>query len=261
MIKRIISWLNPLSRHVTYTIKDGLAAGLRRKGGFGFVPRPAAPLTKDERHLQGLDLTGKVVYDIGGYQGIYTLFFARAVGPSGRVVCFEAHPDNAAVIQENIRINGFEDRASVRHLALGDKKGTVSLVVPDSGTGRSTVEPTLQASFDTSAQTTDRLTVPMNTLDSQLGSVPAPGLLKIDVEGAEVAVLQGATDTLRRHRPSLFVELHGTTHEDKRQRAVAVLTILDQADYRVTHIATGAVLTPATPPTVGSGSHLFAVPR
>ncbi|UCF62445.1 MAG: hypothetical protein JSV37_07030, partial [Anaerolineaceae bacterium] len=82
-----IAWL---FRDCTFRIRKGLAKGLYRRFGFGFKLK--FKLTDEEKFLLGLDFTGKTVYDIGGYIGIHTLFFARAVGESGTVITFEPNP-------------------------------------------------------------------------------------------------------------------------------------------------------------------------
>ncbi|GAH05454.1 unnamed protein product, partial [marine sediment metagenome] len=57
-------------------MRGGIAKGLKRKGGFGFIPRSN---TIEEKFLLKLSLKGKIILDIGGFIGIYTLFFAKAV--------------------------------------------------------------------------------------------------------------------------------------------------------------------------------------
>ncbi len=118
MLKRaVISTLQPLVAQRIYTVRHGLARGLRRRGGLGFVPQLAA-LSTEERFLQQLTFDGETVYDVGGYEGIFTLFFARRVGPRGHVVTFEPNPRNFARIVENVRLNGFT-HVQVRQVAVG----------------------------------------------------------------------------------------------------------------------------------------------
>jgi FkbM family methyltransferase len=73
---RAIAWI---SRHlfdrVTYTVWRGLIRGMRRKGGLGWIPAGIAQ-TKEEIFWRGLPLHGLVIYDVGAFHGILTLFFA-----------------------------------------------------------------------------------------------------------------------------------------------------------------------------------------
>src|SRR5580704_17203984 len=73
---RAIAWI---SRHLfdrfTYTVRHGLIRGMRRKGGLGWIPAGIAQ-TKEEIFWRGLPLAGLVIYDVGAFHGILTLFFA-----------------------------------------------------------------------------------------------------------------------------------------------------------------------------------------
>ena len=62
--------------------------------------------------------------------------------------------------------------------------------------------------------------ITITTLDDDIreNSLPAPGFLKIDVEGGELAVLEGARHTLLTHKPQLFLEMHGETMNLKLQK-------------------------------------------
>jgi FkbM family methyltransferase len=71
-----------------------------------------------------------------------------------------------------------------------------------------------------------RETVPITTLDEDVQKFARPDFIKIDVEGLEIAVLQGAEQTLRKHGPELFIELHGTTVANKVNNAQDVLKVL-----------------------------------
>jgi len=66
-------------KNITYTVRNGLAKGLKRRGGLGFVPQ-VSPLMQEEKFLINLNLANQTVYDIGGYIGVTTLFFSKAVG-------------------------------------------------------------------------------------------------------------------------------------------------------------------------------------
>ena len=94
--------------------------------------------------------------------------------------------------------------------------------------------------------------VPVVTLDSwhtQVGA-PAPNVVKIDVEGAEVAVIAGMAEILRSARPTLIVELHGATNND------AVADALEAHGYQHSPIDA-----PGTTRTVPFGAHILATPH
>lgn len=63
-----------------YTVRRGLARGLRREGGLGFVPEWLFPTTEEDIQLRRLSLDGKTIYDVGGFEGVFALFFFPGSG-------------------------------------------------------------------------------------------------------------------------------------------------------------------------------------
>src|SRR5215831_524624 len=140
LTKIIAVTLNRLFKDHTYTSRHGLAKGLRRKGGLAFLPSfvpRSTEMIKEEVFIEALDLTGQTVYDIGGDQGIYTLFFARKVGEKGKVITFEPNPVSHAHIVTNVALNGFT-HVEVRNVAVGEKAGKMIFAFPSKDPGRGT---------------------------------------------------------------------------------------------------------------------------
>jgi FkbM family methyltransferase len=151
------------------------------------------------------------VYDIGANVGWFSLLAARSVGAGGRVIAFEPSIENAAVLQANARSNGFSNITAIP-AGVADRDGWDGFSAASS----------LQGHLDPSGSEL----VPLIAVDSWLtttGERP-PEVVKIDVEGAEAAVLRGMTPTLRSSRPTLIIELHNTANE--------VANILDSVGYR-----------------------------
>lgn len=241
MLKRtVIATLQPLVAHRVYTVRHGLARGLRRRGGLGFVPQLGAR-TAEESFLEQLNLDGATVFDVGGYEGIFTLFFARKVGAGGRVVTFEPNPSNAARIAENVRLNGFP-RVELRQIALGARPGRAALVFPADETARGSLEPRIadQIRAESGVRTVD---VEVDTLDRQIASgLPDPDFVKLDVEGLELDVLRGMADVMTRRHPHLYIELHGADARLKLENLTAVTAVLWSHGYAVRHVESGRVL-------------------
>jgi len=150
--------------------------------------------------------SGTVVYDIGANVGFITVISARLTGPSGRVFAFEPLAENIRCLEHNIQLNGF-DYVDVTECALADRDGTALFLVSQS--------PTWGELASVSGRVQDeigRRQVTVCRLDSivQQKSFPLPNLIKIDVEGAEAMVLDGALHTIQKARPILLIELHGT---------------------------------------------------
>jgi len=254
LIRRVAQLVEPLSDRATYRVRYGLARGLKRRGGLGFLA-PHTPLSAEEEFLETLDLTGKTVYDIGGFEGLYTLFFARGVGPNGRVICFEPIPSSRDRITTNVRLNGFSDRVQLQPVAIGAREEDHTFFIPSFSRGLATGTPDIQATYAKSGagQSLTARTVP---LDSFLGVLPRPDLIKIDVEGMEIDVVRGALQTLRTLRPALFIETHGTTRAAGIALTQTILRDVLPLGYHAIHAETRAPITPDTVPTTGS-VHLY----
>ncbi|MEQ1731349.1 MAG: FkbM family methyltransferase [Vicinamibacterales bacterium] len=256
MLKRaVISTLQPLVAQRIYTVRHGLARGLRRRGGLGFVPQLAA-LSPEERFLQTLTLDGETVFDVGGYEGIFTLFFARRVGPRGRVITFEPNPRNFARIVENVQLNGFT-RVQVRQLAAGSAPGRASLVFPADETARGSLE-TRIADQIRQEHGVVSVEVELDTLDRQVAAgLPEPDFVKLDVEGLELDVLQGMHGLLERRHPRLYIEIHGADVQRKLENVTAVVELLWTADYDVLHVETNTALRRPDQLPLGIRGHLY----
>ena len=228
-------------RHV-YEIRDGLARGLKRRGGLGFLARHK-PLTVEESFLAQVPLTGCTVYDVGCLEGMYTLFFARAVGPTGHVVGFEPNPANCQAVHDNVVLNGFQN-VQVHEFGLGAVSSQTELVIPFGFPGQGTAQDDLQKHYLQSAGTV-RIPIRIETLDAV--AVPKglrpPDLMKIDVEGFELQVLQGAQETLRKFKPKLFIELHGLEETERRRNVERILALLSTLGYASPlHVETGRTI-------------------
>lgn len=142
---------------------------------------------------------GGFAVDGGAHIGYLTLQLARAVGREGTVLAFEPNPEARPVLEENLRRNGLAERVQVRPFALGAESGEAELHISGGG-DTSALAPTA------SARSTVRVAV--TTLDEQLGAGPVPDLVKLDLEGSEVAALRGMEGLLGRtsEAPRLFVE-------------------------------------------------------
>lgn len=229
-----------LFNNFTYTIRHGLAAGMRRKGGLGFLPFKSDE-SEESRFLSELRLHGKTVYDIGGFEGVLTLFFASK---AGAVITYEPNPRNYQRCLDNVKLNSLTN-VRVLNRGLSDGRGVMELVfdplMPGAGSGNENVAHQITGSI-AGARTIE---VPVSTLDEDVNELqlPAPHLIKIDIEGMEAVALRGMKNTLERHRPDLFIELHGAERDDKIRIAVATMEYLMAAGYRIYDVENRADVT------------------
>ncbi|MFK7946489.1 MAG: FkbM family methyltransferase [Saprospiraceae bacterium] len=138
------------------------------------------------------------IIDVGANLGYYTLNFAK-VAPNGKVFAFEPHPLNLNKLKKNIALNPFTN-ITIHDMAVGKENGRLCLEVAEKnnlGTSRVVLDKSRKQ--DIQVITLD------NFIKGQ--NISEINVLKIDVEGFEMDVLQGAVEVIREHKPILFVEL------------------------------------------------------
>jgi FkbM family methyltransferase len=242
--QRAVAWISKnLFDHVTYTVRNGLNKGLRRRGGLGWLPFESND-TPEFRFWRALELKGKVVYDIGAFHGLLTIYFARH---ARRVAAWEPNSRNRQRLSENLRLNGFSS-VTVRPWGLSSVAMRADMSFDPLAPGTASIDGKI-------ASGAEHETIELRTLDAEEGLEP-PDLIKVDVEGFELEVLRGATKTLA-NRPDLFLEMHGAGMEDKRRRVDAIVQHLLSLGYRnILHVETGAVITETNSATAAQG-HLY----
>lgn len=188
-LKGLVQWSH--SAHAWYTIEN--QSSIYAMKAYRFEPH--------EWVLEPLNC-GMVFLDIGAHQGRYTLAAARKVGAEGLVIAIDPHPINVMTLIKNIELNAFEN-ALVVPVACWDRDGLLTLS-KEQFTSRSRVT--------TGSSSNESMTVPgmkVDSLVSHFGLDRVDGI-KIDVEGVELAVLDGAQATIDQFHPFLFIEVHDT---------------------------------------------------
>lgn len=165
--------------------------------------------------------TGATVWDVGANVGLYALPSARACGPGGRVFAFEPMPRNVDYLRRHLAMNVLQNVVIVE-AAVGRRPGRLRMANGGSPS-ESHVDP--DGALEVAAIALDQWRTACDA--------PAPALVKIDVEGAEVDVLEGARETLARHLPPIYLALHG----EVQRHGCAVL--LARWGYRVTSAEPG----------------------
>jgi FkbM family methyltransferase len=151
--------------------------------------------------LENLLKPGMCVLDIGAFIGTHTLAFARLVGESGQVHSFEPRKEIYEVLCSNIEANQLK-HVKALNMGLSDSEGAISLqsvdITENSNFGGLSIETPVN---DT---TPDMYSVPISTVD--MLDVAKVDFMKLDVEGMERRVLEGATAVITRDQPIIFCE-------------------------------------------------------
>jgi len=161
---------------------------------------------------------GDVCFDIGGYRGYMSGVFALA--GASRVIVFEPLPDNLARLKRLVELN-LNLPLQIQATAVGKSDGQVRFkIMPDQSMGK-----LAHSTFQVDQAANQEIPVKLTRLDTSVfeQGLPRPNLMKIDVEGAEVDVLDGAQRTLQECRPRILIEAHSEMLADQcTQRLVAL---------------------------------------
>jgi FkbM family methyltransferase len=184
-------------------IVHGVGAGLRfnATGGHpGYLIGTSEPLEQEmlRHHLQ----PGSVFYDVGANIGFFSTLAGRLVAPGGSVWAFEPFPSSAQRARENATLNGFA-HVTVTEAAVGRECGRLTLAL-----GKGSQEH--RAASDGEGMQVD--VVSIDAWRARVGA-PAPTVVMIDAEGAELDVLEGMIGVLTEHRPVVACEVHWLGHD------------------------------------------------
>ena len=176
----------------------------------------------------GILKPGQVFFDIGANFGFFTIIGGRLVGKTGQVIAFEPVPGNARTVRYNIAANQF-DHVTLMEMAVAEKPGRGKLFVT-AHSGGSTL-----ASVRRPQDTTEEIEVTLESIDSlrQAGKIPAPDVVKIDVEGAEMGVLLGMTETISNSRPTFLIEVDDAERTRLDEKKSAIMRWLRERGYGI----------------------------
>jgi FkbM family methyltransferase len=211
----------------------------RRNDALGFnLPRfESRELAFVERLLR----PGMTVLDIGAHQGLYTLLASTLVVPNGRVFAFEPSPRERKALRLNVGLNRCKN-VIIEELALGNEEGEGSLYVVDGfETGCNSLRPPALPGG------TSPITVHVSSLDQWLGvrEVKSVDFIKLDVEGGELSVLQGAQSLLEgRPRPVILAEVQDIRTQPWGYRASEIISYLSSKGYKWFSLSAEGTLAP-----------------
>ena len=153
------------------------------------------------RHLP----VGGVFVDVGANVGQHTLFSAAKVGEKGKVFAFEPIPSSAEQIVLSKNQNKFE-WLTVKQKAVSDKVGTTDFYKY----GLSDIS---SRNLNFTDRPAEKIQVEMTTLDIELKDLHKVDCIKIDVEGYEMDVLNGAKEVIKKHKPAIILEYSPVFYE------------------------------------------------
>ena len=140
------------------------------------------------------------IVDIGANIGYFSLLAASIIGNKGKVFAFEPDPDNYEILVKNIKLNGYKNVVSLPK-AVSNKNGTSTFFQYDP-TGWSSF-------FSSNANPVGVISVETVTLDDYFSNIGLIDVVKIDVEGAEILVLEGMKKVIEKNdNIKIFIEFN-----------------------------------------------------
>jgi FkbM family methyltransferase len=201
---------------------------------------------------------GMTVVDIGAHHGLYSLLAAKLVGRRGRVLAFEPSPRERRRLQRHLRLNGYRN-VEIEERAVADASGEADLFVVQGfrDWGNSLRPPAVP-------EPTERVRVRVCQLDEALAErgLRAVDFIKLDAEGAELAVLYGASELLQRApRPAILAEVQDLRTRAWGYAAREITALLASWNYQWFGVGEVGDLYPVNGDDASYDANLVALPR
>ena len=156
----------------------------------------------------------RIVIDVGAYLGVYSILAAKL--GADKVIAIEPNPNSYKQLNRNLEVNSVSNLVDVYPVAVGATMESVSLITPRNRPFSSAAQIDNSPTNRKLDSWTHMEKVTMVTLDSILSnSVQKVSVIKIDAEGYERFVLEGAVQILRKSGPALIIEILSETQKDE----------------------------------------------
>jgi len=182
-------------------------------------------------HMKKFTEKNSVVFDVGGFMGMSSLLAKKHL--NYKVYCFEPNPWNFNRIMHNLSYNNeISGDVETFHLGFGDKHEEISLLFSDSIdnghssssllTWGSASENPYETFCEMGFMTESVKVYTLDMFTDETGVIPH--VIKIGIKGAEALILAGATETLQKHKPILYIELHSVLDATRCMRVLSDLS-------------------------------------
>ena len=213
-------------------VRNGVAKGLKFNPGescpelaLGTYEIPIQNIFA--QHLQA----GDVFYDIGANVGFFTIIASKLVGNTGKVYAFEPGKGNANSIRHNARLNDF-NKIEVIEKAVSNTSGEGRLLLAKYSGGHAL------ATADAPPDLAGEVTIDLVSIDDLIAQnrITPPNFVKVDVEGAELDVLKGMSETIKTYQPTIIYEVDDSDRAGYERKYRELADFLESLNYQVTQI-------------------------
>ena len=198
--------------------------------------------------------TGDTCLDIGAHAGSWLFPLGRLVGPTGRVIGFEALPYYARVLRMTKAVVGTRN-VSVLNNAVTEDGASVRMIWQDPSGARLTGRTHIAGQGEHATASVDVTGVTIDTVCAPLSG--RISFVKIDIEGAELGALRGGLATLRKHRPIVFSEVVEAHLNRYGHTAQMLFSFFEDMDYRPFSVRGGQILSTTAALASASNDILF----
>jgi FkbM family methyltransferase len=201
---------------------------------------------------------GKTVLDVGAHHGFYTLLASLRVGPTGKIIAFEPSPRERKRLERHTKMNNCKN-VRIEPFAVGASHGHGTLFLVEGAEDYCNSLRPPAAEVET--RTVD---VEVISLDELLprAAVQIVDFIKLDVEGAELGVLQGARRLLQAQpRPVLLVEVYDIRTKPWGYQAREIVQFLDRLGYQWFRLRENGVPEAVAPDCDAYDTNLVAIPN
>lgn len=179
---------------------------------------------------------GDVIIDVGANSGLYSILYSKLVGNQGKVHAFEPDKATFSLLTENIKLNNCNNVAT-HNFALSNKESRIEMVAYNPENLKlkdgDSFKYMQEVSGDT-AKDTENLMHSCKMDDfKKLCIEDKIDFLKIDVEGAELLVLQGSVETILKYKPTIIFELSGKWTKRFNYKPYQVFVFLNELGYEM----------------------------
>ena len=169
------------------------------------------------------------VMDIGAHIGLVSLPLSTVIAPEGTVYAFEPATANGAYLAQHLKSNNVSNVEIIVDLVGDQELDSVVFFESSDDSGMNTVAET---GSHRGYGTTNKRQITLDKFCADRGLIPE--IIKIDTEGAEVGILQGAVETLKLHQPIIFLSVHPRHIIELGSTVVDLEQFLENLDYKIT---------------------------
>lgn len=199
-----------------------------------------------DKHIE----EGMVCFDIGSNIGIMSLNLARKVGAKGAVYCFEPVPHLFQKLEANVRRNNKLGTIRLSEIALSDQSGRRQMPIANEFYENQGMGSLVDSEH---TKLVDSIEIETKKLDEfvEQQKIERLDFMKVDIQGAEPLMLAGATDTLKRFKPELLMEISPEDLAGLQWDGPRLLRYLGELGYSFFEIGPeGKILAPIDPATM-----------